>query len=258
MYLKDLKKFMVAVFAMVLALAFVACKSNVIVEKAVDESAGTQINEEEIVLTIETVDISDIENGKTYQEIKYPIVEYKNNSAMKKSIDELNAKEKTEAEKFKEENKTNIREFIKEFKEESAEYSYDSSTTCTHHSDKYLSLLNNIYTFTMGAHGGTIVSGYTYDIKTGKKLTLKDFIKDMDELKKFLKEWVKNQKDDIFYPEAGETIDKCFNGEYELQFALVGKELRVYFQEYDIAPHAAGIIEVSVDKNLLKVDLNDI
>ena len=137
-------------------------------------------------------------------------------------------------------------------------YTHDSSTTCSHHSDKYLSFLNNIYVFMMGAHGGTIVNGYTYDVNTGKKLTLSDFITDMNELKSFLKDWIKNQKDIGFYTEAEETIDKYFNGELEMQFALVGKELHIFFQEYDVAPHAAGIIEVKVDEKLLKVNLNDI
>ena len=66
------------------------------------------------------------------------------------------------------------------------------------------------------------------------------------------------KEEDYFYPEAGEAIDKYFNGEYEIQFALYGNELHVIFQQYDIAPYAAGIIEVNVDKKLLKVDLNDI
>ena len=73
-----------------------------------------------------------------------------------------------------------------------------------------------------------------------------------------MKDWVKNQKEDIFYHEAEENIDKYFDGEYELQFALYENEFHVIFQQYDIAPYAAGIIEVNVDKKLLKVDLNDI
>ena len=245
-----LKRLLLIVIAIVMTFAATACSRNV--------SKGNldQNSEEELVLTIETVDISDIENGKTYQDIKYPVVEYKNNTAMQKSMNELNIKAKKSAEEFKKENKRNVRDFIKEFNNEDAMYTYDSSMTCTFHNDNYLSMLNNIYMFTMGAHGSEIDNGYTYYISTGKKLTLKDFIRDEEELKKFLKDWVKKQEEGMLFPDAESNIDMYFNGESELQFYLIDNELRVIFQQYDIAPYAVGIIEVTIDKSLLKVELN--
>lgn len=256
-----LKKLLIIVSVMAVTFASVACSGNVS-RKATGNNGNVgvvetlQNGEDEVVLTIETVDISDIEKGKTYQEIKYPVLEYKNNPAMQKSIEELNKSTKDLAEKFKSDNKTYVRDYIKEFNNKDAMYSYDSSMTCTYNSDNYLSLVENNYIFTMGAHPISVVKGHTYDVKTGKKLSLGDFVKDKEELKQYLKDWIAKQEDGMFFPEANDSVDAYFKGEYELQFALYENEFHIIFQEYDIAPYAAGVIEVNVDKSLLKVELN--
>ena len=54
------------------------------------------------------------------------------------------------------------------------------------------------------------------------------------------------------------SVIKYFDNKLDLQFTIKEKEFKVIFQQYDIAPYAAGIIEVGIDKSLLKVDLNDI
>lgn len=256
-----LKKLCVGILATFMVFSFVACNKN---ESSLTTETVTTIKEgesieksdDDLLLTIETVDISDIEKGKTYQEIKYPLLEYKEKGALQKSIEELNKKEKNKAEKFKEDNKQFIRDYIKEFNNNDAMYTYDASITCTYQNDKYLSLLNNTYIFTMGAHGITVINGYTYDVKTGKELKLADFVKDKEELKKYLKDWLNKQEEGMFYPEAEENIDVYFEGDNELQFVLIDNELHVIFQQYDVAPYAAGIIEVKVDESLLKVELN--
>jgi hypothetical protein len=255
------KKIFVGIFVSIVTISILACNKN---ESSLTTEIVTNLKEEEsvengeddLLLTIETVDISDIEKGKTYQEIKYPLLEYKENGPLKKSIEDLNKKEREKAERFKEDNKTFIRDYIKEFNNNDAMHSYDASITCTYQNDKYLSLLNNTYIFTMGAHGITVINGYTYDAKTGKELKLSDFVKDREELRKFLKDWVNKQEEGMFYPEAEENIDMYFEGENELQFVLIDNELHVIFQQYDVAPYAAGIIEVKVDESLLKVELN--
>ena len=250
-------KLIIMALAITMAFTFTSCNKSSKVEINNNENAITssQDTDEELVLTIETVDISDIENGRTYQDIKYPVVEYKNNATMQKSMDELNKKSKELAEEFKSNNKAYVRDYIKEFKNDDAMYTFDSSMTCTFHNDKYLSLLNTTYIYTMGAHGMAFDNGYTYDIETGKLLSLKDFIKDEEELKAYLKDWARKQEEGMLFPEAEENIDNYFKDEYELQFKLADNELKVIFQQYDIAPYAAGIIEVPVDKSLLKVEL---
>lgn len=211
------------------------------------------LDPDDIILNIDTVDISDVEDGKMYQEIKYQVVTYKNNEALQKSLDVLNAEMKAEAYKFKEENRDGIKEFIKETGMEDAMYSFTEDINFTRHDDKYLSLTEFVYENLMGAHGNYIRRGHTYDVKTGKKLELMDFVRDKEELRTFLKDWIKeNDKDGEFFPEAQDVVDDYLNGEFDLQFNINQDSLYVVFQTYDIAPYAVGLIEVKIDDKLLK------
>ena len=248
------KKLLILSSVIVIAFVVTACGSKESV-KGVPETLEVT-SDEDLVLTMEAKNISDVEKGKTYQNITYSYLEYKNNSAMQKAFDELNKESKDAAEKFREDNKQYVRDYIKDTGNKDAEYAYNSDMTFTHHGDKYLSIVENTYINTMGAHPITIVKGHTYDIETGKKLALDDFVNDKEELKKYIKDWIAKQEDGMFFPEANNVVDGYFVGEYDLQFAIYGDEFRVIFQQYDIAPYAAGIIEINVDKNLLKVELN--
>lgn len=249
------KKLLIVLLVIAVAFAVAACGNKDKNVKGVQETSEVT-NDEDLVLTMEVKDISDVERGKTYQNITYSVIEYKNNPAMQKALDELNKESKEGAEKFREDNKQYVREYIKDTNNQDAQYAYNSDMTFSYHSDDYLSLVENVYIYTMGAHPITVVKGHTYDVKTGKKLTLGDFIKDKEELKQYIKDWIAKQEDGMFYQEANDAVDAYFTGEYELQFAIYEKEFHVIFQQYDIAPYAAGIIEINVDKNLLKVELN--
>ena len=221
------------------------------------------IGAKESKVLINKVDISDIEDGKVYQDIQYSQIIYKNNSKFQKSLDVLNEELKKEAEKFKNDNKDAIREYLPDYIKfmgtdgENAKYVYDSDISVSFENDNYISLTTNIYEFLLGAHGGTIIKCYTYDKKTGSKLTLDDFIKSRDDLKEFVKVWIKreSEKDDIFFPDAMDTVDTLLGENGSIEFCLNNIGLSIIFQQYDIAPYAYGIIEIPVDKQLLKDNL---
>lgn len=227
-------------------------------KKDVDQDLRNSIIEQSIdpndtILNIDTVDISDVQDGKMYQEIKYQVITYKNNAALQKSLDVLNEEMKSEAYKFKEENKDGIKEFIKDTGIEDAMYSFTEDISFTRHDDKYLSLTEFVYENLMGAHGNYVRRGHTYDVKTGKKLGLMDFVKDKEELRTFLKDWIKNNdQDGMFFPEASDVVDDYLSGEYDLQYNIDKDSLYIVFQTYDIAPYAVGLIEVKLDDKLLK------
>lgn len=205
------------------------------------------------VLFVDTVDVSDVENGKIYQEIKYQVITYNGNQALQDSLDILNTELKEGAEKFKEENKEEIRNFIKEMNMEEAMYTYTDDINYTRHDDTYLSLTVFNYVDLMGAHGSYIRKGYTYDVKTGRKLDLMDFVRDKEELKSFLKTWInEHSQDGEFFPYAEDVVDDYMNGDFNLQYNIDADSLYVTFQTYDIAPYAVGLIEVKIDDSLLK------
>ena len=233
-------------------------KNAEVIKESETESEVENIDVGMDVLSIDSVDISDVEDGKTYQTIKYAKVTYKNNSALQSSLNKLNSEMKKAAEDFKRQNRSSIREYIRENPDmHDAEYSHTSDISFTRNDNKYLSLTEFVYENTMGAHGMYTQSGHTYDVKTGKKKELIDFIKDKEELRAFLKNWLSEHANDIgAFDNASETIDSYIDGKYPLQF-FITNELTVMFQPYDIAPYAAGLIEIPVDDDLLKESLND-
>lgn len=259
------KKFLSLALMLSLVVTLFACKAETIFENSVSANSDIKngnVDESETfepddaILSVESIDISDIEDGKTYQTIRYAVITCNNNKSLQNSLDVLNAEMKKEAEDFKNNNKRVIREFIKEFPDmQDAEFSHTADIAFTRNDTKYLSFTEFIYKNTMGAHGNYVQNGHVYDVKTGKKLGLYDFVKDKEELRKYLKNWADEHKEDMgLFDEAKDVIDAYINGEYELQFYIDNK-LTIMFQPYDVAPYAAGLIEISLDDELLKVKL---
>lgn len=257
------KKFFVIIMLTCLVTTLYACKNETKLDKDVStnvETVNTDENEDlkvdDTVLSVESIDLSDIEGSKTYQTIRYAVVTYKDNKPLQDSLDELNASMKKAAEDFKVNNKEGIRQFIKDVPDmKDAEYTHTADIAITRNDKKYLSLTEFVYENTMGAHGNYVQYGHVYDVKTGKKLGLYDFVNDKEELRTYLKEWVDNNKDSMgLFNEAKDTVDAYINGEYELQFYIDNK-LTIMFQTYDVAPYAAGLIEIALDDELLKVKL---
>ena len=261
------KKFLSVVIIVSLSMSLGACKVEKKTESSIsisnetgsEKDSATKDKHEDIVLSIESIDISDIEGDKTYQTIRYAVVTCENNKALQKSLDVLNANMKKAAEEFKSNTKDEIRQFIKDNPDmKDAESSHTADITITRNDDKYLSLMEFVYEFAMGAHGNYVQNGYVYDVKTGKELRLEDFIKDKEEFRKFLKNWIKEHNDEYgMFDTANDTVDAYVDGKSDLQFYLTDKMV-VVFQPYDVAPYAAGLIEINVNDNLLKVKLNDI
>lgn len=261
------KKFLSVAIIASLAMTLGACKvenkaeSNISIsnETGSEKDSANKDKHEDIVLSIESIDISDIEGDKTYQTIRYAVVTCENNKALQKSLDVLNANMKKAAEEFKSNTKDEIRQFIKDNPDmKDIESSHTADVTITRNDDKYLSLIEFVYEYAMGAHGNYVQNGYVYDVKTGKELNFTDFIKDKEEFRAFLKKWVKEHNDDYgMFDTANDTIDGYVDGKYDLQFYLTDKMV-VVFQPYDVAPYAAGLIEINVDNDLMKVKLNDI
>jgi hypothetical protein len=125
--------------------------------------------------------------------------------------------------------------FITEYK------AYASGTYLTHRMD--------YYTYTGGAHGSTIVETYTYDA-SGKKIEPTELFIDAAAVGRF-SELVKAKA--LALPD----MDQVINTEWLADsagpdatnfkaFAFDGSYLRIIFQQYAIAPYAAGIIEVPI------------
>lgn len=108
-----------------------------------------------------------------------------------------------------------------------------------------LSLVFLDYQFAGGAHGSTIQSGYTFDLATGKQISLAEqFLPDADYINAISKE-VKRQI------EARGLTDALFEPFTKIRpdqgYYLTNQGLVVFFQQYEIMPYAAGIQEFTID-----------
>ena len=278
---KLLNKIIIMSLSLALAFIFVACKaetveikettkevikeSTSIAESTKEEttivSATEEFNplaEREKTLDAagvnkEVVDISDIENGRVYQAIKYAKLSVANEKTQK-LLDVVNDNLKKDAESFKADNKEYVRESAKDSELPEYKYEYDSTdVVVTENNDKYLSLRIFTYINMMGAHPTYYIEGHVFDVKDGKELKINGIVKDKEALRNYLVDWCDKNRDSAgLFDEYRSTINGYVDGEYELQFYKEGGETFVVFQTYDIAPYAAGAIHVKLPAEILK------
>ncbi|KOA18941.1 peptidoglycan-N-acetylmuramic acid deacetylase PdaC [Clostridium homopropionicum DSM 5847] len=114
-----------------------------------------------------------------------------------------------------------------------------------------LSLYIDYYQFTGGAHGSTVRKCYNYDLNTGERLRLNDLFKANTSYKEIINKEIENQinkNKGIYFPEyfKGISDNQCFSIDKD--------NLIIYFQQYDIAPYAAGIPEFKISLSKFNLD----
>lgn len=214
-----------------------------------DEKISIEYN----VLT-DDEEISGSDKKVLYQDVRYPEIklseEFKNGeigSKLSKSIDLLNKKFNNEAIDFLNENQEDVRQVFKERGDDGGNYQYLNELYIERFDDKILSITSNCYEDRMGAHGSTVITGYNFDLETGKEIKFDKLIKDKQKLKELLVDYLnENHKDELMeYYE--DTIDAYMNGESEISYTVTVEGINIVFQQYDIAPYAVGIITVPIN-----------
>ena len=151
-------------------------------------------------------------------------------------------------------------QFLKEQEQDSSNvptsYYYNQiNNTILLNESGFISSVAHSETYIGGAHGWTKNTGFVINLATNKLLTEKDFAGEKYEqnmnhllVRKIM------EKNEVATLEELEnlgydTAATCPNG----NFSLDKKGLTYYFNEYEIAPHSLGIIEVSIPYNELEV-----
>lgn len=279
---KLVNKILIMAFSLVFVLAFGACKADTVELKENGSIATTTLENEATESTAietttivateefnplaerertldeagvkkEVIDISDIEDGRVYQEIKYAKLSI-NNDKVQKLLDIVNDDLKKNAEDFKKDNAEYVRTDANDSSLENYKYEYDSTdVVVTEMSDRYLSLRIFTYINLMGAHPSYYITGHIFDINEGKELKINDIVKDKESLRTYLYDWCeKNRESAGLFDEYKTAIDGYVDGEYELECYMEKGEMYVVFQTYDIAPYAAGAIHVKLPVEILK------
>ncbi|MEW6281491.1 MAG: DUF3298 and DUF4163 domain-containing protein, partial [Candidatus Eremiobacterota bacterium] len=152
-----------------------------------------------------------------------------------------------------------VREFVNDFQQnskdlppESPPWSLEAEYELVYESARLLCLRQSGYNYTGGAHGSPVVASFVLDLKTGKRLQLKDmlspgYLKVMSDYSR--KELARN-------PDYGGETDWINQGTEpkEEMFPVTlptEKGLLIVFPPYQVAPYAAGLPEVTVPWSVL-------
>lgn len=114
-------------------------------------------------------------------------------------------------------------------------YEFIQNYVVTFNREGVLSIVIDQYSYTGGAHGGTFREGLTFSLKNGKRLELGDLLKAAPNYKQTLDKLLKERtkKEDFAIDSAG-LKDKP-------DFYIKEGGLAIFYQQYEIAPYAAGI-----------------
>ena len=277
-----MKKSLKIVLSAILIVGLVSCAGNfqyydVTNSSETVESTQTQVgdntanNEQQISVAgnleifIKKVSMDDVEDGRTYQILEYPELSCTNNDYINAMLRDLTENSKNDVIAFRDDNKENVREMINTAEDDSymkeLMFSYTKDAEVVTNDGKYLSILINTFMDAGGAHPNYLMNGYTYDVEINKPTDLYDFITDKEEFRQFLKDYVVAHKDEL-YEDADQTVDNYIDNppndygiDYHIDYYIKDKQFHIVFQTYELAPHAAGIIDIIVDNSLLKVKL---
>ncbi len=141
----------------------------------------------------------------------------------------------------------------------------------TLHDHDVLSLVLHNYSYTGGAHPNQNTEAINLDTTTGELLTAEDLIL-VDNLQAFFQveaQKLLDEKRDVLYPEAADELQALINshpnswssaqmevfGQFS-DFYITPSAVVVFYNAYDIAPYAAGDVEVKVPFTDLKPFVN--
>lgn len=147
-----------------------------------------------------------------------------------------------------EENETSLKEYG-ESEYVFPKYSFTSSVKEISYIDEnYLSFCQSEYDYMGGAHGMPYWVGYTFDLQTGKRLTLNDVIGNSEEeLKEIVTVYfaeMMNQNPENFWGDAVASVREWTD--FESSFYLTEEGIKFYFEPYALASFADGFQEVVI------------
>ena len=168
------------------------------------------------------------------------------NDYYKTKFNDMNEQALMEAKKMASEDFLAAKEGEYEFRPHGLGNTYE----VTYNDKGLLSINLHEYTYWGGAHPNSFKESALFDINTGQKITLEKLFKVDSEkaVEKVLSE-IKRQIEEkgafelFIYEDAIETLEEAY---FEEDFYYDGKDVVFYFQQYAIAPYAAGFPEFRI------------
>ncbi|WML46795.1 DUF3298 and DUF4163 domain-containing protein [Neobacillus sp. PS3-34] len=132
-------------------------------------------------------------------------------------------------------------------------YEYDVTYQVKYNENNQLSLLVYDYIYTGGAHGMEIVTSYNFNVLTGQQLKLGDIAQSTTGFNKIKKYAI---ADLMNRAKRGEGIFTGDLNKMEINnnrpFYFTSNGIAIIFQEYEVAPYAAGMPEVKIPYKVFK------
>ena len=137
-------------------------------------------------------------------------------------------------------------EYPRERYPDEADMVYEGSfiVEVTHNTNNKISVHFQAYQFVGGAHGGSAIYAYTYDLKEGKQLALTEVLKmDVESILKLVNQCINN---DIKSSKAGKYYEEKVDIKdiENIEFYILDGEVHIVFNEYELGPYASGIIDL--------------
>lgn len=137
-------------------------------------------------------------------------------------------------------------------------YVINVNNNVTYNKNNILSITLNLYSYTGGAHGSSVDESFNFDINTGNRGVIEDFLGNNRNYNKIILDNVKatiNKNPELYFKEA---VDKLNVIPYNQKFFLTDKDLVIYFDEYEIAPYVAGIPKFYIPLSKFPKGLNKV
>lgn len=124
----------------------------------------------------------------------------------------------------------------------SGTYLYDDSNILFYRTDEEVFSFISVETsFLGGPHPNTVITTAAFDPKTGKEIALTDVVKSKKELLDKVKEKLKKDYPDVEFTDLDKSMkDLEEEKDIKLKWTISGHGLMIFFNEYDLAPHAYG------------------
>ncbi|MCI1965939.1 MAG: DUF3298 and DUF4163 domain-containing protein [Oscillospiraceae bacterium] len=126
--------------------------------------------------------------------------------------------------------------------------------------DCYLSTYRDRYEFTGGAHGNTVRASDTFSLQSGRRFALSHFFAPGVNYRRMvaaeiLKQAEQNmlQNPGIYFDDYKHLILKYFKPE---NYYLTPDGVAIYYQQYEIAPYATGIVTFIIPYDILGMELS--
>lgn len=127
--------------------------------------------------------------------------------------------------------------------------SNEISTQELYRNNKVLCIRQDIYRYMGGAHPLTTISLYTFDIRTGKTIQLKDIVLDQDKFTAIVEKYLKKEHEipaNQSLQEAGFLFEGLETLPLPIDFSVKDNELQLIYNQYEIAAYAMGISSLSI------------